>query len=156
MGEVTLTVPGEYVEFFKLGVLQEIQTDCGHLVDNAQELAASPQKRGWGTDEDVQATGRLLASDLAVLAQLPEEPGEEAVTIVAPSDGCLEHAAAATARSVIGPRLTGELAHAPMAEGESPEILALAAALHWAVTTAGEQLGKRVAGAEATPKAEVV
>jgi hypothetical protein len=145
MGEVTLTVPAEYVEFFKLGVLNEIETDCGSLIENAREMAGKP---GW-SDADVQGTGRFVSSALVLLAQLQEAKAGEDVRVVEPQDdGILEHALAAAARNVAGPRLQNQLRYGPVDREEADKIEALTRALSWAVEMSAQSLELREAKAE--------
>jgi len=135
MGEVTLTVPGECVEFFRLGILSEIETDCGALIDNAQEMAASAPE---ATDDvDVQNTGRFIVSGLAILSQLQGASEANEVHLVeVGNSGVFEHALGATARDVIGPRLSDQLGYGPMNLDVAERIDPLMRALDWAVDMA--------------------
>jgi hypothetical protein len=144
MSEVTLTVPAAYVEFFKVGVLIEIETDCGALIDNAQEMAAKPGR----PDSDVQATARFVTTAVGLLSQLQNAtPGEDARVIEAENDGILEHALSATARVVVGPRLQDQLQPGDPVDGEAAvTIETLTGALRWAV-----EASARCVDSHATP-----
>lgn len=131
MAEHTVTIPGEYVEFFKLGVPREIETDCGALVDNVQEFS----KKVFEMDHTgAQRTGRNIGYDLELLAQLPVENTADDVTISARDGETLGHAMGATARAVLRPRLDSDLMIGPYEKEVTEEIRRLVEAIRWAVS----------------------
>lgn len=124
MSEVTLTVPEEFVEHFRDGVLHEIRVD-GDI-------------RRYDHD-DVVGPGALithLSQDLGVLRQVPANDAGRGELTASPE--ALAHAAEAMAREVLGPKLVDALACGPIDEKYAPQVLELTAALSWAVERAAE------------------
>jgi hypothetical protein len=106
-------------------------------------------KPDW-PDTDVQGTGRFVSSALVLLAQLQEAKAGEDVRVVEPQDdGILEHALAAAARNVAGPRLQNQLRYGPVDREEANKIEALTRALSWAVEMSAQSVELREAKAEA-------
>jgi len=134
MGEVTLKVPAEYVESFRLAVLAEVHNG-GEWVgasteDLSRECATSdePSKVNPG---DVHGSLRSLTEDVEIMDQLLGVDGNNEVAVVGDASA-LAHVAEAMARQVIAPRIASEVEVGPFDNDIAKSMDALTAALGWA------------------------
>jgi hypothetical protein len=134
MAEVTLKVPGDYVEGFRRAVVLEIAHDSGWVKTCATELGGGLEGEDCESAQlaDLRASSSSLKECLGIVEQVF---GVEAGALeVRGSAETLGHILECMAREVVQPKLASEVGFGPI-----PTVAArqLTKALDWALQQAG-------------------
>ncbi len=135
MAEVTITVPADYVEWFRAGVVGEIEFDARAVMESQSELTADIGDRKDIDAADLRNRIEDLENNVGVLEGLCSGPGNDAE--IGGDAEAVAHIAESMARKAIGPQLADELEIGPINDERAAHLRVLVEGLEWAIELAG-------------------
>ncbi len=142
MGEVTLKVPGEYADDFRMAILEEIAFDTRMILGDKKERlerAGGEQLVRPELSADLPDHRRQLLADAGLLEQAGEPGGRDPVQLHGDLSA-ISHICETMARDVIRPRLDSALMTGPIEERDADVIHELTRRATWAADKASELL----------------
>jgi hypothetical protein len=136
MGTVTLKIPAEHVNAFRLAAVDELQTDADGVADSAKEastwISDHPTERP-DKDQlaDVRLSARFLSGVVDVTEQLFGAERPDAIEVRGDVSN-LAHMAETMARKIVEPQIKDEAAMGPFDTEAAEKIGALTSAMGWA------------------------
>lgn len=146
MSEVTLTVPAEYADDFRLALAYELREEATYVEKEHKDfLEEKVYRREDASDVDLRGAMKMLTRDAELFIQAGFE-GDGKIEISIQDDvGAVPFAFETVARKIVGPHLMEALDCGPFDAAYSDKLHDLINRLSWAIDRAAEANADHVA-----------